>query len=148
MPTAQGRRSIDRSRAFAVAGLMPPWRYCFPACRDQRSAGRDLPSFRARLGPRARAGEEGAQRRRCRLAWSRRARCRRRNGQERVDLREAAVPRNVLAPSNDAVAKGDARLAAHEFAHLEARSTLAVHEEPAPAPELRRAEILEPVLRA
>jgi len=28
---------------------MPPWRYCFTACRDQRSAGRDLPSFRLRL---------------------------------------------------------------------------------------------------
>src|SRR5262249_27609337 len=93
------------------------------------------------------------------------------------DLREAAVPPNVLAPSNDAVGKGDARLAAHEFAHLEARGALAVHEEAAaitlgreehaivaaldhfgkvrieshdrsPAPGLRGAESLEPELRA
>src|SRR5439155_11278446 len=122
------------------------------------------------------AGEECAQRRRCRLAVSRRTRYRR-GRQGRVDLREAAVSCNVLAPSNDAVGKGDARLTAHEFAHLEARGTLAVHEEPAaitlgreehaivaalnhlggvrieshdraPARELRRAEILEPMLRA
>src|SRR6266545_4143163 len=83
---------------------------------------------------------------------------------------------DVSAPANDTIAERNGRLAAHELAHLESRSTLLVHIEPAAialgreehtvvardrlgevrieldhrptALELRRAEILEPMLRA
>src|SRR5262245_46767670 len=89
---------------------------------------------------------------------------------------QPAVSFDVLAPADDPIGERDVRLAAHELAHLETGSGLAPHEEPAaitlgceehaiiardhrgevrieldhgtPALELRRAEILEPELRA
>src|SRR5262245_27179845 len=107
----------------------------------QRFGGRDLPTFRAAFGARSRAScSRRVMNARSAVAVGLRcrgARYRRRDGQARVDLGEAPVFLNVLAPANDAVGKGDARLAAHELAHLEGRSALAAHEEPA-AITLRR----------
>src|SRR4029450_11742222 len=96
-----------------------------------------------------------------------------RQRQARVDLGEALVTGDVLAPADDAIGERNARSAAGKLAHLEARPALAAHIEPAaiaalgeedvivaaldhldevrielhgraPALELARAEILEP----
>jgi hypothetical protein len=100
-----------------------------------------------------------------------------RQRQARVHLGETLVTGDVLAPADDAIGKRNARRAAGKLAHLEARAALAAHVEPAtiaarreedvivaaldhlgevgieldgraPARELARAEILEPMLRA
>src|SRR5262249_20924881 len=77
------------------------------------------------------ARDERAQRRRRRLGRARRARRRGGQRQTHVGLGEALVRPDVLAPPNDAIGKRDARRAAHEFPHLEARGALAAHREPA-----------------
>ena len=108
---------------------------------------------------------------------SRRARCRGGHGQARVDLGEAPMTRDVSASADDAIGQCDARFSAGELAHLEAGARLAAHIEAAAValgrdehviaggpdrlreiaielhcrasvPELRHAEVLEPVLRA
>src|SRR5262249_17492203 len=106
--------------------------------------------------------------------WPPRARGAR--GHRHVELGEALVTPDVLAPAHDTVGERDARLATHKLAHLEAGGALADVEPAAitlgreeylivaaldhlgevgvelydrpPALELRRAEILEPRLRA
>lgn len=44
-----------------------------------------------------------------------------------VELREASVAGNILAPADDAIGKRDARFAACELADLEGVSTFATH---------------------
>src|SRR5262249_25085790 len=77
------------------------------------------------------ASDECAQRRCCRRSL---AACAPRRGRERWGrdhLGEAAVSLDVLAPTDDAIGKRDARLPAHELAHLKARCAFAEHIEPA-----------------
>src|SRR6516164_7697526 len=120
--------------------------------------------------------DECAQRRRRRLGRARWAlRC---GGQRqaRIDLGEALVSPDVFAQTDDTIGERDARRAAHELAHLEARGALADVEPAtitlgreeyliiaaldhlgevgieldhrAPALELRCAKVLEPMLGA
>jgi hypothetical protein len=66
------------------------------------------------------AGDECAQLRRARGALARRGA--RGQPQARIDLGEAAVSPDVLAPADDAIGERDVRLSAPELAHLEPRS--------------------------
>src|SRR5262249_40939040 len=123
------------------------------------------------------ASEECAQRSRARRSLARRARGACGQFKARVDLGEAPVRPDVLAPADDTIGECDVPLAAGKLAHLEARRTFALHVKPAavalgseehaivaaldhfgevgieldhraPSLELRGAEILEPQLRA
>jgi len=123
------------------------------------------------------AGDECAQRRRRRLRRARWALRRGGQRQARIDLGEALVSPDVFAQTDDAIGERHARFATLQFAHLEARAALATHAQPAAIAfrcekdvtvaaldylgevgvelyhgaatlELRRAEILKPMLRA
>ena len=172
-PTPRFATSAARTRPGARAAATIPELNPFASARA-------LPAFFAPFGLRCRAlllqaGDERAQRRRRRRRPARGWRPRHR--QTRVDLGEAAVTSDSLAPRDDAIGERDARFAALQLAHLEARGALAAHVESGAialgrdeyaiaagrhhlgeirvephdrtaAHEPRRAEVLEPVLRA